>query len=84
MYQRALAGYEKALGPDHGRTRRLAQTLDEAAKEYSKCQVSNVTDDSLKAALDKSVVRCLRKLLTLSRSIRCMAERAGCPVLLSL
>jgi hypothetical protein len=52
-----LAGYEKALGPDHGRTRRLAQTLDEAAKEYSKCQVSNVTDDSLKAALDKSVVR---------------------------
>jgi hypothetical protein len=28
MYQRALAGYEKALGPDHARTLRLAETLD--------------------------------------------------------
>lgn len=28
MYQRALAGYERALGPDHSRTRRLVDRLN--------------------------------------------------------
>ncbi|KAJ0418427.1 hypothetical protein BJY00DRAFT_287763 [Aspergillus carlsbadensis] len=27
MYQRALAGYEKALGPGHSMTRMLSQSL---------------------------------------------------------